>query len=141
MSDLLLEETHLGQSVHLTDIANLQLLPAGQRVARPAELLNRPRLHAILDRVTADFDRIVIDSAPVHLVSDALHLVKHVDYVCLVIRAGETPADDVMRTVHRLAEAGAPPVGFVWNQVKPPRSYDHYYERAVAAGGARRLLR
>jgi capsular exopolysaccharide synthesis family protein len=141
MSDLLLEQAHLGQSVHLTEIENLYVMPAGQRVPRPAELFSKPRLSAILDRVTNDFDRVVIDTAPVHLVSDTLLLVKHVHYVCLVIRAGETPAEDVLRTARRLAEAGAPPVGFVWNQVKPPKGYHQYYERAVAAGESRRLLR
>ena len=140
MSDLLLGETHLGKAVHSTDIENLHVLPAGQRVAKPVELFSRSRLSAILDQLGDDFDRVVIDTPPVHLVSDTLLFVKHVQYVCLVIRAGRTPSDDVLRTAHRLAEAGAPLVGFVWNQVKPHNGDHQYYERAAANRDSHRLL-
>jgi succinoglycan biosynthesis transport protein ExoP len=131
MSDLLLGEMPMDEAIHLTGIENLAVLPAGQRVTEPVELLSGSRLTAILDQAANDFDRIVIDTAPVHLVSETLLLVKHADYVCLVIRAGETPAEDVLRTSHRLAEAGARLVGFVWNQVKPRSGYHQYYERAA----------
>ena len=131
MSDVLLGETRLAEAIHSTGNVNLSVLPAGRRIADPVELLSRSRLSAILDQAANDFDRIVIDTAPVHLVSETLLLVKHVDYVCLVIRAGETPAEDVLRTAHRLAEAGARLVGFVWNQVKPRTGYHQYYERAA----------
>lgn len=131
MSDLLLGETRLDEAIHLTGIENLSVLPAGQRVSEPVELLSRSQFSTILDQVANDFDRIVIDTAPVHLVSETLLLVKHVDYACLVIRAGETPAEDVLRTSHRLAEAGARLVGFVWNQVKPRTGYHQSYDRAA----------
>lgn len=140
MSDLLLGEVHLGKAVHPTAIENLHVLPAGQRVAKPVELFSRSRLSDILDQVADDFDRVVIDTAPVHLVSDTLLFVKHVQYVCLVIRAGRTPSEDVLRTAERLTEAGAPLVGFVWNQVKRVRADHGYYERSEATRESRGLL-
>ena len=94
----------------------------------------------VIRRAGSRFDRIVVDSAPVNLVSDTLLFAKHVDSVCLVIHAGRTPAEDVLRAVQRLAEAGAPLVGFVWNQVKPADVDSGYYQRAGASRTSGQLL-
>ena len=75
----------------------------------------------------AKFDRIVVDSAPVNMVSDTLLYAQHVQCVCLVIRAGKTPVEEVIHAVQRLSEAGAAPVGFVWNQARGVGGY--YYGR------------
>jgi Mrp family chromosome partitioning ATPase len=56
-------------------------------------------------------------------VNDTFLFARHVDSVCLVIRAGKTPAEEVIRAAQRLSEAGAAPVGFVWNQAKSARRY------------------
>ena len=91
-------------------------------------------------QVSADFDRVVIDTPPIHAVSDTLLFAKHVQAVCLVIHAGQTPAEDVLRTAHRLAEAGAPLVGFVWNRVKRSNGAHSYYERAATPRTPHRFL-
>ena len=140
VSELLLGDTHLGKAVHLTKTENLFVLPAGRRVPNSAELSGGAKLIAILGQVCGDFDRVVIDTPPINAVSDALLLAKHVQSVCLVIHAGRTPAEDVVRAAHRLAEAGAPPVGFVWNQVKRSNGYHSYYERAADSRASRHLL-
>ncbi|MCE9609381.1 MAG: polysaccharide biosynthesis tyrosine autokinase [Chthoniobacter sp.] len=140
LSDLLLGEKSLSEAVHPTSIAHLSVLPSGQRVPNVAELTSGVRLLAVLVQACADFDRVVIDTPPISVVSDALLLATHVDSVCLVIRAGHTPADEVIRATHRLAEAGAPPVGFVWNQVRRSRENHGYYERLAENGTAPRLL-
>ena len=77
------------------------------------------------------FDRIVVDSAPVNLVSDTLLFARHVQSVCLVIQAGKTPVEDVIRAAQRLSEAGAAPVGFVWNQARGVRRY--YYGQTISS--------
>ena len=140
VSDLILGQTHLGKAVHLTDIGNLFVLPAGKRAPNSAELCSNSRLASILEQVSADFDRVVIDTPPIHAVSDTLLFAKHVQAVCLVIHAGQTPAEDVLRTAHRLAEAGAPLVGFVWNRVKRSNGAHSYYERAATPRTPHRFL-
>ena len=85
----------------------------------------------LIDWAASRYERVVVDSAPVLLVSDTLLLAKHVEAVCLVIRAGQTPADDVHRAVQRLEQAGARVVGFIWNQVKLTRRY--YQDRSFSA--------
>lgn len=125
--------------IRLSHIPNLSVLSSTKGGPNSTEFLAGDTFEEFIRRAGSRFDRIVVDSAPVHLVSDTLLFAKHVDSVCLVIHAGQTPADDVLRAVQRLANAGAPLVGFVWNQVKPGADYN-YYQRAGASRSAKQLL-
>ena len=125
--------------IRLSHIPNLSVLSSTRGGPNSTEFLAGDTFEEFIRRIGSRFDRIVVDSAPVHLVSDTLLFARHADSVCLVIHAGRTPAEDVLRAVQRLAEAGAPLVGFVWNQVKPGGDYG-YYQRAGAYRGTTQLL-
>ena len=103
-----------------TDVPNLSALSADKAHASPEQLIK------LIRKVAGKFQRIVVDSAPVNLASDTLLFARNVHSVCLVIRAGKTPVDDVIRAAQRLAEAGGAPVGFVWNQATDIRRYYDY---------------
>jgi len=108
-----------------TDVPNLSALFADKARANSQEFVPGLSFERLMQEEAEEFDRIVVDSAPVNLVSDTLLYARHVQSVCLVIRAGKTPVEDVVRAAQRLAEADAAPVGFVWNQSKSARPY--YY--------------
>ena len=127
-------------AIRLSHIPNLSVLSSTKGGPNSTEFLAGETFEQFIHRASERFDRIVVDSAPVHLVSDTLLFAKHVDSVCMVIHAGHTPAEDVLRAVQRLAEAGAPLVGFVWNQVKPGSADYSYYQRAGAHRANKRLL-
>jgi polysaccharide biosynthesis transport protein len=112
-------------SILPTDVPNLSALFADKAHATPHQFLPGMAFDHLMRKVAAKFDRVVVDTAPVNLVSDTLLFARHVQSVCLVIHAGKTPAEDVVRAAQRLAEAGAAPVGFVWNQARSTRGY--YY--------------
>jgi len=115
-----------------THIANLSVLSADKQGLNSEEFAAGKGFEEIMRGATARFDRVVVDSAPVQEVSDTLLFAKHAQAVCLVIHAGRTPAEDVLRAARRLAKAGAPLAGIVWNQVAGRTSY--YYERAALRG-------
>ena len=108
-----------------TDVPNLSAVFADKAHANAQEFLPGLTFEQLMRQAGAKFDRIVVDSAPVNLVSDTLLFARHVESVCLVIQAGKTPVEDVIRAAQRLSEAGAAPVGFVWNQARSARGY--YY--------------
>lgn len=67
------------------EIENLSILSAGTIPPNPAELLDRPILKTLLDKMRQEFDYIIIDSAPVGLVVDTMIVSKYADatiYVC-----------------------------------------------------------
>jgi polysaccharide biosynthesis transport protein len=118
-------ETPPSGTILCTDVPNLSAVFADKAHANEQEFLPHLSFEQLMRQAGTKFDRIVVDSAPVNLVNDTFLFARHVHSVCLVIHAGRTPAEDVIRAAQRLAEAGAAPVGFVWNQARGGRGY--YY--------------
>jgi capsular exopolysaccharide synthesis family protein len=133
LSDVLGGKCALDTAVHVTDIANLSVLPAGSAHPHPTELLGAADIASFLQTVLARFDRVVIDTAPVHAVSETLFLVPHVDAVCLVVRAAHTPESAVVRALDKLRESGARVPGFILNGL-PIRGGYHYHYHAPGYG-------
>jgi capsular exopolysaccharide synthesis family protein len=127
-------ETPPTGTILCTDVPNLSAVFADKAHANEQEFLPHLSFEQLMRQAEAKFDRIVVDSAPVNLVNDTFLFAQHVHCVCLVIRAGKTPAEDVMRATQRLAEAGAAPVGFVWNYSKTARPYYYSYYGKASRG-------
>ena len=134
LTDLLLRRRELDEVVRLTDIENLSILAAGTRVPNPAELCGQTSFSEVLQAAKAIFDRIVIDTAPVHAVSETLILAPQADAVCLVVRAGKTPGPVVARALKKLIESGACVPGFVLNGVSTRNNGYYYHYHAPGYG-------
>ena len=112
--------------VRKTSVDNLFVLPAGSRVRNPIDILADPRFARLIKEAKDAFDCIVLDSAPIHAVSDTLLVIKNVvSFVCLVVRAGTTPRKAVLRALHKLTVLNSRPIGFVLNGL--PRWGRYYY--------------
>jgi Mrp family chromosome partitioning ATPase len=72
------------------------------------------------------FDWVLLDTAPIGLISDASLLAGNVDGVLLVIGAGSTDYAAVKKTVTELGKEKI--VGVVLNRVADERSPDDYYQ-------------
>jgi capsular exopolysaccharide synthesis family protein len=108
-----------------TDVPSLSAIFADKARANSEEFVAGTSFEQFMRETATKYDRVVVDSAPVNLISDTLLYAQHVQSVCLVIRADKTPVAEVIRAVERLSGAGAAPVGFVWNQARGARRY--YY--------------
>jgi tyrosine-protein kinase Etk/Wzc len=67
-------------------IDNLDLLPSGAIPPNPAELLLDERVEAMFLRLKSHYDYIIVDTAPVSLVTDTLLLSRHADMFIYVMR-------------------------------------------------------
>jgi capsular exopolysaccharide synthesis family protein len=138
LTDFIQSPAHETLAFSPTQIANLFALPAGSRVANPAELLSRPWFQAAVKKAAEQFDMVVIDSAPIHAVSDTLLLLDSADMVCLVAKAASTPARVVIRARNQLEQAGAAVAGLLLNQL-PKRGgagYYYYYSQGAYGSGS-----
>ena len=72
------------------EMPNLYLLSAGIVPPNPAELLSKSNLEVAIDYLSKKFDYIIIDTAPVGLVSDSLILSRIADLVVYVARVDYT---------------------------------------------------
>jgi capsular exopolysaccharide synthesis family protein len=136
LTELLAGQAALDQAIHHTEEENLFILPAGSRAPNPAELLGRSDFGALIAQSTQQFDRIVIDTAPVNAVSDTLLLVEHAHSVCLVVRAGSTSRKAVLRASAALTSAGHRPAGVILNRLSARSGIGYYYHYSAGKYGA-----
>ena len=132
VTDFILGRKTLAEIVQTTGVENFSYIPAGTTAPNPAELLGQHGIASLITEALLHYDKVVIDSAPVHAVSDTLLMLKHVQTVCLVARANRTPRKATLRAVQMLRHSGAPLAGLVLNRL--PRRvglggyyYDSYY--------------
>jgi protein-tyrosine kinase len=104
---------------------NLCLIPGGDLVTNPSELLMNGRLKMLLDRVTPIFDWVILDSPPCLAVADASIMAEHCDGILLVVRAASTPSEIAQRACQELQ--GRKVVGVVLNAVQESDGYGSYY--------------
>jgi capsular exopolysaccharide synthesis family protein len=72
--------------VRAQQIPNLHIMPAGESVANPAELLDSPRWKALIAFVRAEFEYVIIDSPPIGAVADYELIQAVSDGAILVLR-------------------------------------------------------
>ena len=70
---------------------NLDLLMAGPIPPNPAELVSRPALEQVITQIKQHYDYVLIDTAPVGLVTDTLQIAKTADISIYMCRADYTP--------------------------------------------------
>jgi Mrp family chromosome partitioning ATPase len=105
----------------------LYLLAGGQRAPNPAELLSGPQFSRLVAEASKDFDRVIIDTAPILAVSDTLLMTPHVQSVCLVVQAARTARNAVQRALILLGAAGSRPAGVILNRLPRRRGAGYYY--------------
>ncbi|OOG64597.1 tyrosine-protein kinase [Flavobacterium sp. A45] len=66
---------------------NFYILPAGIIPPNPAELLLSQKVDTLFKTIKAQYDYIIVDTAPISLVTDTLLIAKHADCFLFVIRA------------------------------------------------------
>ena len=126
-TDYLTGVATLEQSIAHTAVPGLSLITAGTRVPNPAELLSKADLQQFIEKLEGRFQRIIIDSAPMHAVSDTLYLAGAAHQVILVVQADKTPKRVVSRALHLINSTGTNVVGLVLNRMSRGASAGYYY--------------
>ena len=129
VTDYLTGKKSLEEVVQPCKLPGLFFVSGGTTAPNPAELLAKDGLSELIERALKTYDRVVLDSAPVHAVSDTLLMLKNVQTVCLVVRGARTSTRSVSRCVHLLKGARAPLSGLVLNRMPLRRGigYGYYY--------------
>ncbi|AYL97232.1 GumC family protein [Mucilaginibacter celer] len=69
---------------------NLDFIVSGPVPPNPSELLHSNRMHTLVEQLKKRYDVIMIDTAPIGLVSDAIPLIRMSDINVFVIRSGKS---------------------------------------------------
>ena len=111
--------------IHQRNYSNLTFIPAGKCSDGALGLICSHRIDELISQLSPLFDWIILDSPPVLIVADAVDLVRAVDAVLLVARAGTTPYT-VAQSAQR-AFSSSRLLGFVLNASKETTRKDAYY--------------
>jgi len=98
----------------------LRVLPAGSVPPNPSEMLGSARMSTILAELSEMSDLVVIDTAPVLVVSDAFPLFEQVAGIVGVSRLEQTPREAVTRAIEIASSAGGRVLGMVATGAKQP---------------------
>jgi capsular exopolysaccharide synthesis family protein len=123
--------------VKVESIEDLYVIPCGPIPPNPAELLLDPRLDELMKEVREHFEVVIMDTAPVGLVSDATNLRKYADCTLYLVRQGHTFRNQVAMIDELYTERKLPGLCLLLNDIDDKSSYygGGYYGRAYGYYG------
>lgn len=110
-----------------TECPSLYVLKGGTIPPNPLELLSSRTLARTITQLKSKFSHIIIDTAPILPVSDAIVLGHIADSLLLVVQAERTTTKMARDGIKRLENAGIRTMGVVLTQVNM-RSSAYYYD-------------
>ncbi|HUH59187.1 MAG TPA: polysaccharide biosynthesis tyrosine autokinase [Candidimonas sp.] len=114
-SELIRGNVSLQQVLHQNVLQNVDVITTGVLPHNPAELLLSPSAKEWLDRLSELYDVVLLDTAPVLAVSDAMALAGHAGTVFMLARAEVSTLGELEESTKRLNQAGAQVKGVIFN--------------------------
>ena len=127
LTNLIVGDHSIDDVIKTTEIPNLFVLPCGPLPPNPAELLMTQRFQTVLAELGERFDRIILDSPPLQVVTDAVVLSKHTDGVILVAKAGKTLREELRRSAKHVRNVNGKIFGTILNAIEPDKRSGYYY--------------
>ena len=124
ITDYLLGKIPLHQAMRKLAGTNLCIMPAGEAVINPLELLNLREVSQLIEDLPSVFNWVVLDSPPLLFAADANLLSTLSDGTMLVVRIGHTTIDSITRAVQSLCQDNV--VGIVVNGARRGELYSKY---------------
>jgi tyrosine-protein kinase Etk/Wzc len=90
LSNFLAHQVKMDDIIFKTQQSNIYFIPSGPVPPNPSELLHHPNMNLLIEQLKTRYDIIMIDTAPVGLVSDSIPVIRQSDINIFVIRAGKS---------------------------------------------------
>lgn len=121
LSDFLVEENQNNIEQYIEsykDNPNLDILPSGTIPPNPTYLLSSDKMVTVFTELKSKYDYIVVDTAPMLLVSDSFHLTQYADLLLYVMRADFTDREMLEFTEEVERDNAKGKLAIVLNDVK-----------------------
>ena len=123
-TDYLQGKIPLHEAIRKVGDTNLYVMPAGEAVINPLELLNLKEVKEMLDQLPTIFNWVILDSPPLLFAADANLLSTLCHGTILVVRIGSTTIDSVTRAMQSLCQNNV--LGIVVNGARRGELYSKY---------------
>ena len=124
LTDYLLGKVPLESAMRRIGNGSLYVLPAGQAVINPLELLNLPQVKELLACLGAAFHWVLLDTPPLLFAADGNLLATLCDATLLVARIGATTMESIVRARQALCQDNV--IGIVVNGARQGELYSKY---------------
>lgn len=128
LSTVLTNQIEVDEVIRETDIENLSVITSGPVPPNPSELLGSKTMQKLIEQLTINFDLIVFDAPPTLSVTDAQILSNTMDGTVLVVDAGSTEKETILKAKELLEQSDAKILGVVLNNYKASDGDHYYYE-------------
>lgn len=110
-----------------THIESLDFIPSGPNPPNPSELIQSDRMRILIDHLSTIYDYVLIDTAPIGLVSDSIPLIRKADINLFVIRSGVSRINSATLPQKISGEYNLSNVVIVLNAFGIDSLYSRYY--------------
>ncbi|AZI25861.1 polysaccharide biosynthesis tyrosine autokinase [Pedobacter sp. G11] len=117
------------------DVHHIDFIPSGPVPPNPSELLHTVAMQDLLRKLERDYDYVLVDTAPVGLVSDAIPLIRQSDVNLFVIRSGVSQQRAAAIPERLSREYGLTNLAIILNAFGDDALYSNYYTTDYSRGG------
>lgn len=141
ISSYLINNAMVSDIIKKTSIDNLDLITAGPKPPNPIELINSVKTGELLDLLKEMYDYIIIDTAPVGVVTDSFILMKYSEVNLFVVRQNGTEREAFNNTTKKIKTNGIENITLLLNDVDAKKEsvkygYDLKYYSSNGGGSS-----
>jgi protein-tyrosine kinase len=118
LSDKVLSDAPLDQTIYQTDIPNLFFMPCGKAVSSPSYVFASEPISEMLSMLREQYDFVIFDGSPLRDYSESCFLAEKMDGVILVAEAERTKTEILQKIRKDLESTGVNILGVVLNKKK-----------------------
>ncbi len=126
LTSVLTEEVELDEAILYSTFPRLHILTSGPLPPNPTELLGSPQMVALVERMTEEFDFVLLDTPALLSVADAAVLAPIADTIIWVISRAQTRRNDIETVRRQLSNVRAKSVEIVINRSSDSSDYTAY---------------
>jgi len=131
LKEYLISQIELSEAIQKTKIEKLDVITSGFFNINPALVLNLPKIEEMMNKLSDEYDVILIDTPPLIPTVSAIQLTKFSDQVVFVVRSEKTKGSEIEAAKKYLENLNIKIAGIVLNDFEPDISskiygYDYY---------------
>lgn len=107
----------------------MYVIPGGKPYNNASEIIDTPRMRVLIEQLRGVADYVVLDTAPVGMLTDTAVLAEYADAALFVVRQDYARIDNIMEGIAQLAESRVHLAGCVLNGAEAGITGSGYYHR------------
>lgn len=107
--------------------SHLDILPTGPKPPNPSELIASPNTRLLINGLREKYDYIILDSAPIGIVTDSVSLAQLADATIIIVRYGKTISPLLTHTLADMQANSIKGISILLNDIQYGKISNRYY--------------